>query len=251
MNKFLLAGCAIFTFSLSILPQSALGYYELSNSKVNAETRLGTFSKILKPQTEAVLQLSDLPGWYPADNTNPQVAEMDFVEKNLVVFTALKAGITSSRICNDYTTDCITVLITVTADEAYTQHKPSLHNGQLALDGTTVYMIYKNTKTAFTNYPAFTGLGFKLSQISFKGNLSHIPDSGYVIERATDWHPWGSWVKQGEQIYLVHELGLMPIANMEIFTNNYGSIKMLVNLNTKDQELARIAPMTLNDWRLN
>ncbi len=251
MNKKLLLWTAIFLSTAVVWPQLSLGYYEISNSKVNSETALGTFTKTLKPQTEAVLKLSDLPGWYPADNTNPNVVEMDFVEKDLVVFTALSKGLSASRVCNDYTTKCITLLITVTDPDSYTADAPMLKNGQLALDGSTVYIIYKHTKTPFTNYPAFTGLGYKLSQISYIGSLAHIPNSGYLIEKANDWHPWGSWVKQGKQIYLVTELGLMPITTMEIFTNNGGKTQLVVPMNQADTELPKISVMEMSDWRLN
>ncbi len=253
MNKKLLTFSAVFLINMlffGILPTSSFGYYEISNSKVTGETRFSTFSHILKPQTEAVLKLSNIPGWYPADNTNPQVVEMDFVSKDLVVFTAQSQGISASRVCNDYTTECITVLITVTDDEKYIANKPTLKNGQLALDGTTVYIIYKNTKTAFTNYPAFTGLGFKLSQISFKGNLSQIPNSGYLIENANDWHPWGSLVKQGKQVYLVSELGLMPIPSMDVLKNNGGEVSMIVAMNQADTKLSRTTMLMFSDYRL-
>lgn len=252
MKKNLIKWLILSLFSplvLSALPATALGYYTLSESKVVAETVIPTTSKILKVGEKAALVLPDIPGWYPADNTHYRVAEMDLV-KSLAVFTGLQEGITAARLCNDYTTQCVTIAITVTNDEAYAQGQLKFKNGQLVAQGKTVYIIYKNTKTPFTNYQAFKDMGFRDSQITFRGDLSAVPDTGYMIENSQSWHPWGSWIKKGNQVYFVHELGLMPVADMQTFALSGGSAAMLVAMNKADEELSILPPMKLVDIRL-
>ena len=122
-------------------------------------------------------------------------------------------------------------------------------SGRLIKENGTVYVVYKNTKTGFANASAFTGLGFSFSNVTDAG-ISGLANSGYIVSSSRASHPWGSWVKNGQTVYFVHELGLIPVPSMDVFTNNGGQTSYVVPANSYDFSLPILSPMTLNDSRL-
>jgi hypothetical protein len=122
-------------------------------------------------------------------------------------------------------------------------------NGTLIRDNGTVYIVYKNTKTGFSNASAFRGLGFSFSQVSYV-STSGLSDSGYVVSTASASHPWGAWVKSGKVVYFVHADGLIPVPSAETFLNNGGVWGQVVNANTYDFARPILSVMEYNDSRL-
>jgi hypothetical protein len=122
-------------------------------------------------------------------------------------------------------------------------------NGQLINEYGTVYIVYRNTKTSFASAQAFTGLGFKFSNVVSAGN-SGLPDSGYIVRTSAASHPWGSWVKSGQTVYFVHESGLIPVPNLNTFYANGGQESFTVNANAYDLRLPRLSVMAVDDYRL-
>ena len=125
----------------------------------------------------------------------------------------------------------------------------SYPNGELISEGSTVYIVYKNTKTAFANASAFLGLGYKFGNVVAIGS-SGLTTSSYSINTSYVQHPWGSWVKSGQTIYFVHETGLIPIPDWQTFLNNGGQAAWTVNINSYDSRLPILSPMTYSDNRL-
>jgi len=124
----------------------------------------------------------------------------------------------------------------------------SYANGTLLNENGTIYIVYKNTKTGFVSAAAFLGLGFKFENaISV---VSGIPYSGYSVTTANAAHPWGSWIKSGQTVYFVHELGLIPITDWNTFLNNGGNGSLVVPANSYDFQLPILSVMVANDARL-
>ncbi len=122
-------------------------------------------------------------------------------------------------------------------------------NGTLLKDNGTIYLVYKNTKSGFSNFSAFQGLGYKLSNVT-SGSSSGLVNSGFVISSAQMAHPWGSWIIRGSTIYFVHAQGLIPVSSYETFLNNGGIDKILVPANAYDFYKPVLDLLTLDDWRL-
>ena len=123
------------------------------------------------------------------------------------------------------------------------------NNGTLVNDNGTIYITYKNLKSAFANMPAFRGLGYNLNNV-LVGSTSSLFSSGFVIGSANIAHPWGSWVKYGTTIYFVHETGLVPISSYDIFLTNGGPAAGVVNANSYDLIRPILSVMSYNDTRL-
>ncbi len=122
-------------------------------------------------------------------------------------------------------------------------------NGQLINEYGTVYIVYKNSKTAFSSAQAFLGLGFKFSHVT-NADSSGLPDSGYTISTSAAAHPWGSWIRSGQTVYFVHETGLIPVPNLNTFYANGGQANLIVNANAYDLRLPMLSAMTAADYRL-
>ncbi len=124
------------------------------------------------------------------------------------------------------------------------------NNGTLINDNGTIYITYKNTKSGFASLFAFTSHGFKLNNV-INASTTGLTNSGFVIIATTDnTHPWGSWIKQNNTIYFVHESGLIPIPSMDVFTNNGGVLANVVDASGYDFNRTMQYPMQLNDSRL-
>ncbi|MCL5666611.1 MAG: hypothetical protein M1383_02475 [Patescibacteria group bacterium] len=123
-------------------------------------------------------------------------------------------------------------------------------NGMLINENGTVYIVYKNTKTGFASAYAFLGFGFSFNNVVAAGNTG-LANSGYIVRTSQAAHPWGSWIKSGNTIYFVHEAGLIPISDYNIFLNNGGKDNLVVPANSYDFALPMLPIMTMNDYRLN
>ena len=122
-------------------------------------------------------------------------------------------------------------------------------NGQIISVNGTVYIIYKNTQTAFGNAAAYLGLGYNWEQV-MQVSYSGIPDSGYIVSTSKTSHPWGSWIKSGSTVYFVHELGLIPVPDYSTFNNNGGYDRLVVKANAWDFQRPMLSVMVWNDTRL-
>ncbi|MBI4363776.1 MAG: putative Ig domain-containing protein [Candidatus Doudnabacteria bacterium] len=122
-------------------------------------------------------------------------------------------------------------------------------NGTLVNDQGTVWIIYKNTKSGFANYQAFSDLGYKISNV-IGGSTASVNNSGFVITHSNQAHPWGTWIKSGSTVYFVHEAGLIPIPTYDIFLNNGGEDKNVVFGNSFDFNKSQQSLMTYSDSRL-
>lgn len=123
------------------------------------------------------------------------------------------------------------------------------NNGQLINENGTVYIVYKNTKTAFSSASVFRGLGFSFDRVVNTGYTS-LGISGYTVTTASASHPWGAWVKNGSTVYFVHELGLIPVPDYNTFINNGGQDNLVVQANSWDFQRTILSTMTWGDARL-
>jgi hypothetical protein len=122
-------------------------------------------------------------------------------------------------------------------------------NGQLIKENGTVYIVYRGQKSGFASASAFTGLGFKFSNVLTTG-YTGLSDSGYVVNSANTSHPWGSWVQSGQAIYFVHQDGLIPVPTWDVFINNRGQSSFVVPANLFDFQRPILSQMVSNDSRL-
>lgn len=130
---------------------------------------------------------------------------------------------------------------TVLSDTTY-------NSGTLVLDRGTVYLIYRDQKIGFSSQYVFQNLGFQWSSVIY-GDTSSIP-LVYIVTNSTYSHPWGSWVKDGDTIYFVHENGLIPVSSYSIFLDNGGLSQLVVPANWYDLQLHKLSKMVKNDSRL-
>lgn len=122
-------------------------------------------------------------------------------------------------------------------------------NGQLINENGTVYIVYKNTKTPFASASVFQSFGFSFDRV-FSSGYTNLGISGYVISKTNAAHPWGSWVKNGQTVYFVHELGLIPVPDYATFLNNGGQDILVVQANSWDFQRTLLSSMTYSDARL-
>ncbi len=122
-------------------------------------------------------------------------------------------------------------------------------NGTLIKENGTVYIVYKNLKSGFTSASAFLGLGFKWENVKDVGYTGLI-SSNYNVSSSYSRHPWGSWVKSGNTVYFVHELGLIPVPSYEVFINNGGEDRLVVPANSYDFQVGVLNPLEYGDSRL-
>lgn len=122
-------------------------------------------------------------------------------------------------------------------------------NGALVNDNGTVYIIYKNWKSAFASMGAFTGLGYELADTVI-GSTASYTNTNYTINSSVIAHPWGSWISVGSTVYFVSDLGLIPVPSYDIFISNGGASKFVVPANLNDFGKPMLANMTYADSRL-
>ncbi len=123
------------------------------------------------------------------------------------------------------------------------------NNGSLINDNGTIYITYKNNKSGFANFLAFTGLGYNPAN-AINASASGLVDSGFTIGSSNIAHPWGSWIKSGTTVYFSDPNGLIPISSFDIFTANGGQSSRVVNANAYDLARPILTMMDFNDARL-
>ncbi len=222
----------------------------------------------LYPGQSGAVSIYGSGGYFVSNNSNLSVASAN-ISGNLVNVYAGAAGNTTISVCQTYSSACASLYVTVggyytggyNPGGYYTggglQYPGSgsvlgtsiYSNAQLINEYGTVYIVYKNTKTAFANTAAFTGLGFKFSNVVQLAS-SGLSDSGYTVRSASAQHPWGSWIKSGQTIYFVHEAGLIAVPDWNTFISNGGQSNLVVNANIYDFRLPILSAMTVGDSRL-
>jgi hypothetical protein len=124
----------------------------------------------------------------------------------------------------------------------------------LVNDNGTIYFITGTTKVPFTNYKAFTGLGYSLSNV-VKGDLSNYSLSqSYVITTANAPHPWGSWLSYNKVVYYLNQDGMIGVPSAEIFLENQGQWNLVVAANKYDIAILKanssLPVLAINDSRI-
>lgn len=181
-----------------------------------------------------------------SSNSNSAVANAT-IAGNLLNIYGSSNGSTTMVVCQNNPYSCANVYVTVGSGSVL--GGSTYRNGQLINVNGTIYIVYKNTITAFSNAQAFLGLGFSFANVINTGYVN-IPNSSYVVSTANGGHPWGSWIKSGGTVYFVHESGLIPIGDYNTFLNNGGSDSLVVPANSWDFQRPMLSIMTYNDSRL-
>lgn len=127
-------------------------------------------------------------------------------------------------------------------------------SASLVKDKGVIYFISGHTKIPFTNWQAFAGLGYSLSN-TLTGDLSnYIPSTTYFITTANAAHPWGAWLLFNRTIYYAHETGLIGVPNWDVFIKNGGNSKYIVKANNYDTKVLKtslnLPSLTANDPRV-
>ncbi len=202
-------------------------------------------------------------GYYISTNSNPGVVSASF-NGSVITIYAIANGSSTLQICQNNASSCQSLYITVGSGYSYSGGNglsyqggsgssvlgaSTYPNGQLISEGQTVYMVYKNTKTAFASSYAFTGLGFSFNNVMQVGS-SGLVNSGFTVTTPYASHPWGSWIKSGSTVYFVHETGLIPVPDWSTFVGNAGQASFIVKANSYDFKLPILASMTMGDSRL-
>lgn len=182
--------------------------------------------------------------FYVSSNSSPHVVSATVSGQQLTLY-GLASG-SSSITLSQYSTQASgTLYVTVAGYGTSSMYA----NGQLINQYGTIYIVYKNTISAFSNASAFLGLGFNFANALAVG-YTNIPTSGYIITTQYAAHPWGSWVKSGSTVYFVHQDGLIPISSYDIFLNNGGRSELLVPMNGYDWQRPQLSLMAYGDYRM-
>ncbi len=195
--------------------------------------------------------------YYISSNSNSSIVSASISGNTIYLYAQGTWGTSNISVCQSGGSNCATLSVTV---NGYTNTctyncgnvlgTSTYGNGQLISLNGTVYIIYKNTQTAFGNASAFLGLGFNFNQ-PISAGYSNLVNSGYVVSTAKAAHPWGSWVKDGgNTVYFVHELGLIPVPNYNMFISNGGADNLVVKANAWDFQRPILSEMVVNDSRL-
>ncbi|MDR3643367.1 MAG: pilus assembly protein N-terminal domain-containing protein [Candidatus Doudnabacteria bacterium] len=217
-------------------------------------------------QTQAITIYGN-GSYYVSSNSNQSVATANMSGNVLNVYGS-NSGSTTISVCQSNPSTCASVYVTVNGNYynnggnggglQYPGGSGSgggvlgasiYPNGTLISSGGTVYIVYKNTVSAFASSWAFTGLGFNFGNVLAVGN-SGLANSGYIVSTPYARHPWGSWIKNGSTIYFVYEQGLIPVPDWSTFLNNGGQTALIVPANSYDFKLPILTPMTAGDSRL-
>jgi uncharacterized cupredoxin-like copper-binding protein len=223
---------------------------------------LSQTSITLAPGQSGNVNIYGSGSYYVSSNGSNYVANA-VVSGNVLSVYASQVGNTTISVCQSGYGSCATLSVTVSGTYYNNGNGGGLQyqggggvlgastysNGSLISEGSTVYIVYKNTKSGFANSWAFTGLGFKFSNVVSVGN-SGLNSSGYTVTTPYTQHPWGSWIKSGNTVYFVQESGLIPVPDWNTFLNNGGQGNLIVNANSYDFKLAVLSPMVNNDSRL-
>ncbi|MDB4939838.1 MAG: hypothetical protein JWO40_263 [Candidatus Doudnabacteria bacterium] len=242
-------------------------YYNNNNYNNNGSLTFSPSSvSVIAGQTSLVTIYSNYSGYNNgysnytvSSNSNPNVATVT-VSGNALNVYGVNAGSTTVSVCQTTNYQCNSLYISVTG---YTNNYNNNYNngngnvlgaslfsnGTLVSDNGTIYETYKNTKSGFANYAAFTGLGFSLSNV-VNASTNGLTFSNYIITTPYTSHPWGTWVKNGNTVYFADQFGLIPISDYNVFLNNGGNSNNVVAANNYDMQRPLEQVMTLNDARL-
>ena len=220
-------------------------YVSVSGTGYSGSLSLSQYSLSLTSGQTSAVNIYGGGTYYISSNSNSSVASASVSGSSLTVY-ANSAGSTTISVCQNYASQCANLYVTVSGGVLGAS---TYKNGQLLKEGGTIYIVYRNSKTGFANFPAFSGFGFSLSNVLDAGYVS-IPSSGYVISTSNASHPWGSWIKSGNTVYFAHEQGLIPVPDWNTFLNNGGQANLIVNSNQYDFYVPMLSPMTWNDSRL-
>ncbi len=183
--------------------------------------------------------------YYIQNNSNIMAVSASIYQDKLKI-QAQQQGNANITVCQFNTNNCGIVYVTVTGFSGGSSY---YQNGQLINDNGTIYIVYKNTKTPFANAQSFLGFGFKFEHAD-SNQAWNMVNSGYVINTSNASHPWGSWIVRGSTVYFVHEQGLIPIPSWDMFLNNGGQERLLVQANNWDMQRPQLSLMAYNDSRL-
>jgi len=238
--------------------------YATVNGYNNGSITLGQYSLGLNVGQSATVNVSGNGGYgyYISSNSNPGVVSASF-NGSVINIYAIANGSSTLVICQNNANSCPSLYVTVGNGYSYNNNGNGLQypgggvlgastyaNGQLISEGSTVYIVYKNTKTAFANSSVFSGLGFSFGNVLAVGS-SNLINSSHTVTTIYSSHPWGSWVKNsGNTVYFVHDQGLIPVPDWNTFLNNGGQSAMIVSANSYDFRLPILSPMVSSDPRL-
>ncbi len=183
--------------------------------------------------------------FYVSSNSNANVVTTSMSGQTLTLY-GLTNGSSTVTVCQYNASGCGSLYVTVTGSVYGTS---VYANGQLLNQNGTIYIVYKNTITGFSNASAFLGLGFSFAN-ALTIDYTNLQTSGYIVTTPYAAHPWGSWVKSGQTVYFVHQDGLIPISSYDIFLNNSGQNKFIVEMNSYDWQRTMLSHMTYGDYRL-
>ncbi len=133
---------------------------------------------------------------------------------------------------------------------------PVYPTATLARENGTIYFIMgkDGVKVPFTTMGAFTGLGYKLSNVRDLDLSSFRLPVTYFIENSVQQHPWGSIVEKNGTLYYSHISGMIPIPSMNVFNANGFTSAMIVRMNSADEEVLQnypvAYPLESNDDRI-
>lgn len=203
--------------------------------------------------TTSAYSSNNAGSFYISQNTAPNIATAT-VSGSVITATGISAGTDAITVCQNTGSLCGTVTVTVGGGSG--SGSGSVLGTSTYISGTlikessgAIFIVYNNTKTGFTNFAAFQGLGFQTANVLYVGS-DNLTDSGHVVSTALAAHPWGSWIKNGSTIYFVSSSGLVPISSYAIFTANGGNPNWVVPANSYDLSLPILGVMTYNDPRV-
>lgn len=242
-------GTTTITVAHSSLGWSGTVYVTVSGGSTGGQITFSAASPTLQVGRSASVTLYAPSSYYSSNfylssNSAPGVVTAQVSGQTLTLY-GIAVGTSTVMVCQTNTSACGSVLVTVTS--GYTPY--TYASGQLLNMNGTVFIVYKNTMSGFTNAAAFLGLGFSFANVQNVGYAS-VPYSGYTIETAYAAHPWGSWVKNGQTVYFVHQDGLIPIPSYDVFLNNGGQDRYVVSLNSYDWQRPTLPLMTYGDYRM-
>lgn len=210
--------------------------------------------------------------YYISQNSNSSVVSAS-VSGNTLTLLGQNSGSSTITVCQNNNSVCGSLYVTVSGSwnsnwnqqwnqQNWNWNQPVVQypsgqvlgaalyaNGTLIKEGNTIYIVYRNTKSGFTNYSAFRGLGFSLANVQDVG-ASGLADSGHAIATQFAPHPWGTWIQYQGTVYFVDPSGLIPISDHGIFSSNGGNDFMVVPANNYDLAQPLLGLMTYNDSRL-
>ncbi len=127
--------------------------------------------------------------------------------------------------------------------------------GTLVNQSGTIYLIIGGDAVPFTNFAAFTGLGYQLKYVTKNSIAGYRVATSYRIESPSQAHPWGSWLRvDATHYYYAHETGLIRSPSPTTFYDNGGQGKFILPANAADLAVLAaypdLAPLVSHDSRV-